>query len=335
MPALATSSPTPAQKGGTKSPVEVEIERLRIPYDLAAQFPLDRLSKEKRLQVRGSHSGSEWAPADAISRFKAQMGHVTFPPLVITSDNWVVDGSTRIGACESGRRAEFPAYVLKLRFESGSASQKEELFALAGTLNQMNGTPLTKEERRATVVHLLRLGWLHEQVERAVGVPRQTVWSIAQEEEARKKLQSIGIPTNNGALKGVSIRAFGRPPAMNLNHSSLKLLVQLAKDAGLTEAEIKSFAKRIIDVGSDSAALNLLSEFREELDERIKNKALTGKGVPPASGQLRQRLGFINQFAGTEQALVEASPALRYQHLEAIRTSLGVLQTVLELSEDA
>jgi hypothetical protein len=138
----------------------------------------------------------------------------------------------------------------------------------------------------------------------------------------------------NGALKGVPLRAFSRAPAITLNHGSLRLLAKLAKDASLNQGEIITLAKGVVKAGGDAAAEKFLGEQRVELQERIKNQELTGRGLPPASGQLRQHLGFINKFSGRERLAVERTPALRYQHREAITTAIAVLQNIVELLDE-
>ena len=148
---MATTPTSPAE-----SKAIVEIERLGFSWTLNAQFPLEDLSAERRVQVRET---GHYAPRDAVGRYAVQMAQSAFPPIIVTADGWIVDGNTRIGAALLRGDKFFPAYVLGADWLGGSTKRQSELKALAATLNSQNGTPLTAREIRTQAEQLVALGW--------------------------------------------------------------------------------------------------------------------------------------------------------------------------------
>jgi hypothetical protein len=48
-----------------------------------------------------------------VQRYAVQMRHSTFPPIVVTDDDYIIDGNTRIGAARANGRHDFPAIIVK------------------------------------------------------------------------------------------------------------------------------------------------------------------------------------------------------------------------------
>jgi hypothetical protein len=316
----------PAQ---TKDKAIVEMERLGYAFTEDAQYDLSNLDPTKRVQVR---EDGHYAPKDAVERYAIQMAHSQFPPIIVTSDGWIVDGNTRVGASLSRGSKFFPAYVLDVAWNDLGDDKRDLLFALAATLNSQNGTALTREESRVVVERLLDLGWNADNIARAIGVKGQVISAVKREIAAEDKLARVGLTNENGsAIKGASLRALGGKDVVTLNDQPFKSLATLAVDAGLNAKEIGEAAKSAKDTGSDSLAIETLEKLRAEMDDRIRDKALTGHGNPPASRMLRQHLGFVvNREPG---ALVETNPTIAVEHTALIRTAIERLNAVLAAQE--
>ncbi|MQB01459.1 MAG: hypothetical protein GEU78_14400 [Actinobacteria bacterium] len=308
----------------------VEIERLGFAYSEVAQFDLDRLSTERRVQVRDH---GKYAPKDEVQRYAVQMEHSQFPPIVVTTDDWIVDGNTRIGASITRKNKFFPAIVLDVDWAGASSKRRNELTALAATLNSQNGRALTRKEARNATQSLIALGWKTEQIGRAIGVKPSVVTQVRKEIDAAAKLERVGLKANgddNHGVPAASLRALGGKDALNLNDVPYKELATLTQEAGLNAGEVTGFAREMKTSGSDQAALDKIQDLRAEMGDRIREHELTGRRTkPPMSRQLRQHLGNVVKFAGREQELLETDPEVSSQHVEMIEKSIKVLSTLL------
>jgi ParB-like chromosome segregation protein Spo0J len=308
-----------------------EIERLGFRWTEVAQYDLSRLSPDRRVQVREL---GHYAPKDAVERYAVQMAHSEFPPVIVTADGWIVDGNTRIGAAQVRGNKFFPAYVLDVEYagQRTTTKQKNELHALAATLNAQNGTPLTHKEIREVAARFIDLGWKAEQIARAIGVKPAGVTQVKKEITAAAKLKRVGM-SDNGALKGASLRALGSKDVLALNDVPFRSLASLAADAGLNASEITSAAKATRETGSDAEQVAVLEQLRTEMGDRIRAKELTGSGKPPVSRRLRQYLGFVRKFTGREQELIETDPKVSDTHVAALEESVAVLTAVLAMQK--
>ena len=320
MSAITTEKPTAI----------VEIERLGFSWTEVAQYDLEKLDTKRRVQVRGE---GHYAPKDEVERYAIQMAHSQFPPIIVTEDDWIVDGNTRVGGSLERGNKFFPAIVLGVSFGKATEKQQDELHALAATLNSQNGRALDRKEARAVAAKLVNLNWKTDQIARAIGVQKNIVGAVKREIDAEKKLTKVGLD-GNGALKGASLRALGQTPVLALNDAPYREVAQLAADAGLNQGEIVALAKSAKESGSDADALALIASTRAEFVDRIREHALTGAGKPPVARQLRQGMGWITKFAGTDpESLVETNPVAIEAHVEALKQSISILTAVLTAQE--
>jgi hypothetical protein len=308
-----------------------EVERLGFRWTEVAQYDLSKLSPDRRVQVREL---GHYAPKDAVERYAVQMAHSEFPPVIVTADAWIVDGNTRIGAALVRGNKFFPAIVLDVEYAGPrtTTKQKDELLVLAATLNAQNGTPLTAKETREVAARFIALGWKAEQIARAIGVKPAGVTQVKKEIDAAAKLKRVGM-SDNGALKGASLRALGSKDVLALNDVPFRALATLAADAGLNASEIAAAAKESRQTGSDSEQTTVLERLRTEMGDRIRERELTGVGKPPVSRQLRQHLGFVTKFAGREQELIETDPKVSAAHTAALTAGVEVLTAVLGMQK--
>lgn len=307
----------------------VEIERLAIKFTEVAQFDLSRLDPTRRVQVREPH---HYAPMETVEQYAVMMGQSQFPPVVVTADDWLVDGNTRVGAALRRGNKFFPALVLDVAYAGASVKLKNELHALAATLNQQGGARLTPKEIREVAQPLIQLGWKMEEISRAIGLKPAVLRAVRKEIDAVAKLRRVGMESN-GSMRGTSLRALGAQDVLTLNDVPYKELAILAGDAGFNAAEILATAREMKAVGSDQGALEHVNGLRAEFNDRIKEHKLTGVNKPPVSRQLRQHLGYVTKFAGKEQELIETDPKMSAMHIEALTTSISVLTGLLEMQK--
>jgi hypothetical protein len=311
-----------------------EIDRLGFTWKLEPQYDLSKLSVDRRVQVRELR---HYAPKESVERFAIQMTQTPFPPIVVTRDHWVIDGNTRVGAKLLQKQDHFfPAIVLDVDYGAASRKAQNELHALAATLNCNGGVQLTSKEVREVAPRLIELGWKTEQIGRAIGLKSSSVTMVKKEIEAAERMRRVGLnpdgdPQHNGKSHGPSLRALGGKDVQTLTDVPFRELATLAAEAGLNAGEITATAKEALATGSEAGQIEKISGLRQELRDRIAQKALTGKGVPPVSRQLRQHLGFIAKFVGREQELVETDPNVSTLHIESLTAAVAVLNEVLRM----
>jgi hypothetical protein len=322
---LASEAPS-----SNKNIAQVEIERLGFGYSEVAQYPIENLSIDRRVQVR---EVKHYAPKETVEQYAVQMSNVPFPPIVVTKDAWIIDGNTRIGAHVKRKDAFTPAIVVEVSWNGATEKQRNLLHALAATPNATGGVRLTSKETREVATRLIKLGWKSDQIGRAIGLKASGVSGVKQELDAVAKLSKVGIVDTNGAAQSASLRALGNSGVVSLNDVPFKELAELAMDAGFNVGEIRSTAKAAKDAGSDQGALDVIRKLRREAADRITEHKLTGKGKPPMPRQLRQHLGFVNKFEGREQELVETNPDNAENHLAALKAAVKVLTEVLKAQE--
>lgn len=308
----------------------VEIERLGFGWTEVAQYDYDKLDPARRIQVRDMN---HYAPKDEVERYAIQMADNVFPPIIVTSDDWIGDGNTRVGARKLRKERYGPAIVLDVKWEGSTDKVQAELIALAATLNSQNGRALDRKEARAVAAHLVGLNWKAEQIARAIGVKPGIVSAVKREIDAEAKLTKVGLD-GNGSLKGASLRALGQTPVLALNDAPYREVAQLAADAGLNAGEVIALAKDAKAEGGDAEALALIKATRDEFADRIREHELTGAAKPPLARQLRQSLGRITKHVGDDPAtLVETNPTAIEAHVLALTQSIDVLAAVLAAQE--
>jgi hypothetical protein len=307
----------------------VEIERLGFKYSEAAQFDLSKLDYKRRVQVR---EVAHYVPKESVERYAVMMGESQFPAIVLTSDEWIIDGNTRVAAAQKRGSKFFPAIVLDVEWATAPSKQQDELVALAATLNANAGVPLTAKEIRSVAAKFIALGWKADQIARAIGLKPSGVTAVKKEVNAVEKLTHVGMGSN-GELRGASLRALGSEAAISLNDAPYKGLATLAADAGFNASEITTTAKNLREAGADATAIKRLDDLRTEMGDRIREHELTGGAKPPLSRQLRQHLGFVTKFVGREQELIETDPKVSGTHIEALTNAADVIAAVLGMQK--
>lgn len=314
---------------GIVSPAVAEIERLGFSWTEEAQYDIGALSFDRRVQVRDSE---HYAPKAQAKQYAVQMGLVQFPPIVISRNDWIIDGNTRIEA-KNIRKDKFAhVLIVDADYTGKGTTNDRKMEALAATLNQQGGQRLTPSEARKAGRILSNLGWKPEQVARALGLKPGVVTQIKQELAAEAKFDRVGF-SDKDKLGGGVFRFFGQNDALNLNDIPYKELVELSRDANLQVTELRDIVDEMKKTGSDALQITLLEQKRAAMSERITEHALTGNGKPPAASQLRRHLGYINGFQNNPNALIERVEDAMKGHLDALTTAITVLQAVLKEQE--
>jgi hypothetical protein len=305
-----------------------EIERIGLKYQFVPMFDLSQLDKSRRVQVRES---DHYAPSANVKQYaEAMRGGAEFPPIVVSSDHYVIDANTRIEAAKSIKRPSLPALVITSAYETANNEVKSKYKALAATLNQLGGQRLTTAEARDAALVLLELGWTVSNISRALGLSQQIANKLKKETAARARMSELGIIPPKSEYLAIC----GSPTLLTLNDEPYRRMVLLIADANLSHREATEVAAQVGKAGSDAAAIDLLKHHRAMLEDRIRSHALTGNGKPSQSALFRRALGSILGYQGREEDAVEPDQSACQAHLAKCLAARDMLEEIVRLQEE-
>lgn len=291
---------------------------------LDEHYDMLRLDPDERVQVRIDKNN---APREMVERFVHQMSFSQFPPVVVTQDAKIVDGNTRVKAHWERETRFGPALVVPIDFEGADADTRNRLLLLGRILNNSNGKPLDREERKQMVRTAVTLGMSQQQMTGTIGFRPATIRAVQREMDGEDALERVGLDKN--LLKPGALGALGG--FAQLHDEPLRALAELAAEANYGSQELKALAVEVARAGSDQNALLQVEHAREADAQRIEDVRRGGAGKPAQSKQLRQRLGFI--AARDPEVMVERNPEEAQDHLRAIRQAIEILTRTLEVQE--
>ena len=314
-----------------------QIELLGFAWTFEAQFDISAVDIDTRVQVR---NGSNVAPKEMVELYSVSMKYDQFPPIVVTADNKVIDGNTRVAAKKKmGGDVFLPAIVIKTDFNKADGKTQLKLTHLGYRLNGTNGKPLDKAEMLRHARIMLNLGLRVEEIGKD-GINENQVGNLKREMAAETKLQGAGVNVKfdeeqcqwnvDGApVKATTMRALGKQQNLNLPIAPFKELADLAVKAQLRDGEIMALSKAAVETGSESGMLEKIRNERVQLNDRINEVALTDK-LPKKthSDMLRVWLTSLVKLKGCEDTAVETDPNLSAERVELIDAAVAVLTEV-------
>lgn len=316
-----TTNATDVDSYGLPNVTQQDLDKLSLTvHSFVAEYDLTKI--KGRIQVRND---KHVAPAARVQEYAARMKAEPVPPVLITLDDYINDGNTRVAAAGKNKRGFLPAIVLNISWETATDKEKMRLLALAAKANR-HGEPLDKREKREIVSDAVKQGWTQDVIGMMVGVTPAVVAQIQDEVKAIEKLERVGL-SPNGQIGTTSLRALGK--VASLNDEPFKEIVKLATDAGLNGVEIRDLAKRAKDTGSDQAALDVIEKDRAQSAERIAEHKVTGTGKPALARQLRQHLGFLTKNAESADLLLERSELYAGEHLAVLQAANSLLTQLI------
>ena len=254
------------------------------------------------------------------------------PPIVVTKDGHLIDGSTRVTAAIRAKRPTIHTIVLDVRYEDASDDERHRLWSLGAAFNARHGKGINRDELRRAVSEIgddptysaVRIASL-------IGVTERVVQTLLHEKTARDRAEELGLHVN-GSINAPRLRILGRQSA-KLNDEPFKAIFALVEDTGMSVGEIRDLSKRVIDAKADDGALVEITQEREARKAQIATYRASGKAVPPVAAKVRQRIGFILGYEDNPQDMLEHNPALAADYRSSIERSIKVLQTVLDAQE--
>jgi hypothetical protein len=302
---------------------------LGVEPELVEDFDLLRLDTDERLQVRLDPNN---APAEMVNRFVHQMSFSQFPPMVVTADDRIVDGNTRRKSYHQRETRFAPVLVIPISYDEADDDTQAKLRLVGLMLNNTNGKPLNREERKILVRDALDVGMTNTQIAGISGFNMNMVASLKREIVGEEVIEDFGIEKEKvQKLSSPQLGAIGQQE--DLEEERLEPLVKLAVDANLGSKEIKALGVDVRRASSEDDAKRIVKQAREANAARIKVIEKGGLGKPPAARGLRQKLGFIT--ARNAESMVETNPNEMKEHLSAVKASIDILTQVAKLQEKA
>jgi ParB-like chromosome segregation protein Spo0J len=304
-------------------PVVDLVEKFGFQWEFDFEHPTP--DRERRVQIRDP---KHYAPPQMVSLLRAAMKRgEKFPPIVVTQDDFLVDGNARTEAAQKNGYPTIQAIVIDAKYEGAKESERRRMHALGAAFNARHGKGIDRKEIADAVETIgADPSYTATRIAALIGVTEATVQGFLAEKKGRDRATNLGFHVN-GSVSAAKLRTLGRQSEY-LNDGPFKELFALVDSTGMSEPEIKDVAKRMREAKSDEGAVEIVQAERETRKDQIAEFKASGKSKPPASAKLRQRLGFILAFAENPRELVEHNPNLAKEHADAIERAIIVLQSI-------
>lgn len=306
------------------------VEKLGFTWKFDYEIPMPTDAK-RRVQIRSEEHNS---PRDMVTQYAAAMARGDrFPPPVLTLDDYLVDGNTRVEAARRNKYPTIQAVILQDNHVGATDSVRRRLHILGAAFNARHGKRVDRDEIIAAVLTMAEdTTYDMSRIAALIGVPDSMVRNILVEKRARDRAAEAGVVVN-GSVPATQLRKLGSI-SEKFNDGPWLEMVKLTQDAGLSPNELAEVTNKVRAItGSDDERMTLLGQERKIRTDQIAEYKSRGKTRPSSAAQLRQRLGFVNGFQDNPTDLVEYSPNFAAQHLEALRLCADLLGRVITAQE--
>lgn len=267
--------------------IEQLLESWQLSFELEPEFVLAKVKHSEGVQIRLE---PHRAPTTAVDEYVTHMRHgAVFPPIVVTTNGFLVDGNTRMAACKKLERKTFPAYKVKFAI-LGQA----KMFGAA--LNQMGGYRLTEEEVVVAAEAYMREGYKDEAIARALGKSMSHIRNVRRDRLYREAATRTGV----AALE------IPKPTRLHLagiqHDEPFKAAVEAVAKAKPTIKDVGALVDRIENTRSDAEALAAVQEMAKQWGPITGAPPNGAKSVSRTRG--RQALTHVHKLL----ELAEADP---------------------------
>jgi hypothetical protein len=289
----------------------------RWSFDEDARLP----DLTKRLQVRDEAS---LAPRAEVTRYAASLKRGDLmPPIIMTKDEYLVDGATRIAAALRAKRSHFPAFYLNVNFTNAPQPVLDELTMLGTAFNMTHGNKMNRADVERVIQVVSHEGDSPRDIANRLGnVSESTVRSVINARSARTRAADLGIELNGETYHPLTQTHLARlgDKAKQFNNQVFKEFITLIRDTGMSTTDAENLSRRLTVQGDDDSKLALI---QAERDSRPY-----GSSRPSRAGKLRQSLGYSLKFADQPDLLIETSQEAAPVHRQVIHDAIAALQLV-------
>jgi hypothetical protein len=309
------------------------IEALGFKWDFDFKYPIEAPDTVQRVQIRDE---AREAPSAEVTRYAAAMKRGDqFPPGVVTRDGRYVDFNTRAKAAYKLGWPDFPAFILNVRFDNASDSERERLYLLGAAFNTTAGKRLDRKE----VADIIRKvagnpDWSVPQVAKLLGLTESTVKSVFAQFRAEDRAERLGVHFNGSITE--SNKALLGQRSEKLTDQPFTEIAKLTQEAGLTSTELRDLCNRVdAEAGSEDAKIAVIQAERDAREAQIAHFKATAKKRPPESVNLRKRLGWITGFNAKVADLLDYNPATATDYLKQVEEASALLTQLAEQQRQA
>jgi len=258
-----------------------------------------------------------------LKPFTTLRDELTMPPVVLTADNYLIDGNTRTAAAAGLGWMTYPAFVLDFNYEGAPQALLDQFFELAAVLNLTHGDNLDRANVEDVIARLAKDDSSAHDLARRLGVSRNMVQNVLYARTGRLRAERLGIKYDAAHISRTHMADLGREND-TLTDAVFEKLLELSVTGRLSSTEQAAVIKAVRAATTEPAKLAVI-----EAESTDRDGIRTGRATKPRpSAQLRQALGkVVNRDPGE---LVETNPARFAAHRQAIRAAQDALGKILD-----
>jgi hypothetical protein len=283
-------------------------------------FPEWKLADpDHRVQVRPI---AQLAPLREVTKYAQDLKRGDqMPPVIMTSDGYLIDGHTRTEACRKIGRTTFPTFILDVNYSDATDSQRKQLQALGASMNLTHGRGMNIAAVAAIIESITYDDTSPKQLAKDLHIPESTANTYLNAAKTRRRARRVGVELN-ATLTNSHLRLFGNK-AKYFSDQVFKEFITLSQDAHLTVPATTALSRRLEGMGTESERLEVLKVEREAYSDIITG----GQANPSKAAKLRQSLGLlINTDA---EVLAEMNPQAAHLHAQTLKKAWEQLENVM------
>jgi hypothetical protein len=286
--------------------------------------------ENRRIQVRTEEHISP--PAQVILYRDAMKRGEKFPPIIMTKDNFIVSGNTRVAAARKAGFPDIQAIVLKEAWEGSPPDVQRRLRLLGAGDNTRHGKGIDHTEIRDAVLFVgANSGYDATQVAALLNITAPTVTNIFNEKLALDHLKGLGVDVPVGSLGLSQLRKLGAN-VLKIHDEPFASLTRLAQASKMSPTELGTVIDKVKATGSDEAAMSLLKEEWSARQDAMDMVASTGgKVTKTKSFELRESLKFVLEHNAAD--FIEMNQEFAPEHVDQLQRAIALLQQAVELQE--
>jgi ParB-like chromosome segregation protein Spo0J len=278
---IETPGPLPTDDDADTVLIDTRVEALlnswKLTFDLDPAFPIAKLKFQGSTQIRQE---AHRAPTTMVEQFETHLKHgAVFPPILITTNNEVVDGNTRVAAFRRAGHKTIAAYRVKF-------PQHNLAKMIGAAVNQFGGARLADDEIIAAAEAMISEGYGEDAIARALGKSPTMVRNVRREREYRAAAERLGVD------KLLLSRELQRTLAGISHDAPFKAAVELVARAKPSRKDANALVEKIADTRSDADAIALIQKVEESWGPVV--------GPPPhrksqSNTKAKKALGLVQQ----------------------------------------
>lgn len=304
---------------GTAQVVVDRVELLGHGWSYAASRPL--ADTARRVQVRDEEA---LAPPREVAKYAQLLRKgVRMPPVIITRDGYLVDGSTRTEAARKIGLVTFPAVILDVNYENAPETMVHDLIILGAAFNLSHGRGMSAANVERVIAQVADEDDSPAELARKLGISSSTATTVINMMKARKKAAALGVKLDE-SLSISHLKLLGGKLA-KYTDPVMRELMLLTQDAKLSTPDAVSLCRRLEALSTEPARLEALEAERASYAEVINGD---GNPQPSRAAKLRQALGYLIKQSDPAR-LIEMAPAARANHVRVLDAASRQLQAVI------